>query len=237
MYGNFIKAGNPGIKLKPEYDSIMKNASIPKIVMDDLSNQKEEPVKKIVQKSSENNGLEENIEEVKINEEPHNLYDLFSDGKCYILPVFYKTILALKKAKKEFAIVFRSFDSNLGNVVYEFNKFCNGEHPCYNGRNNYPLARFDGSKNTKNFIINPSHQGVIYRFQSNLEKIFMASGTLKRKSKTENLDDAYEIEDDRVKILKGDYEIFVSTMELFKEVEFLFVFNSKFLVLRNCNPR
>lgn len=218
MYGNFLKAGNPGIKMKPEFEKfILKGVIVPKMVLEELNSQKEDPLKKYITKS-ESNVMEENPEENK-NEERNNLSELFSEGKAFILPVFFKTVLALKKAKKEFAIVFRSFDSNLADVVYEFNKFCNCEHPCYNGRNNLPIARFDGSKNSKSFIINPSHQGVFFRLKPNIDNILMASGTLKRKARNENLEDAYEIEDDRVKILKGGSQIYVTMMELLKEVD------------------
>ena len=53
-------------------------------------------------------------------------------------------MISLKKARREFAIVFRTFGTNLDKIILEFNKFCQGEHPCYNGKNNFPLARFDG---------------------------------------------------------------------------------------------
>lgn len=59
----------------------------------------------------------------------------------------------MKKHKKEFAIVFHSCHKNLETVVFEFNKFCFGEHPCYSGKNNLPLSRFDGTKGSKNFSI------------------------------------------------------------------------------------
>ena len=74
---------------------------------------------------------------------------LFGEGKYYLIPSFFRMIMFLKKKKEEFSIVFNSFGSELDNVVYEFNKFCSGEHPCFNGRNNTPLVKIDGSKNQK----------------------------------------------------------------------------------------
>lgn len=41
MYNEFIKPGNPGIKLKLDYDKIMRTLTIPKAVLDEL-NVKEE---------------------------------------------------------------------------------------------------------------------------------------------------------------------------------------------------
>ena len=222
MYTNFIKQGNPGIKLKQEYDKILRNLAIPNNILNDLNVQKggagEDPTKKGPTKSG-SNVYDENLEEVK-NDDRGKLYELFSEGKCHILPVFFKTILNLKKAKKEFAVVFRTFGHDLANVVFEFNKFCNGEHPCYNGRNNTQIARFDGSKNSKSYIINGPQQGVIYRMKPGVENLTLVSGTLNRVARTANFEDAYakEIEEDSVKIFKGGAEMYVRMMEMLKEV-------------------
>ncbi len=86
--------------------------------------------------------------------------------------------------------MFRSFGEDLPLVIKEFNKFCLGEHPCYNGRNNFSLARFDGSKGSKNFIINPNCTGLIYRTHSLTETLFIA-GTLERKEIVESIEDAF----------------------------------------------
>jgi hypothetical protein len=63
---------------------------------------------------------------------------IFGEGKYYLIPSFFRTLIYLKKAKKEFAIVFRTYGNEINNVVFEFNKFCNGEHPCYSGRGGTP---------------------------------------------------------------------------------------------------
>lgn len=78
---------------------------------------------------------------------------LFGQGNYHIIPSFFRMLMFLKKQKKEFAVAFRTFGSELDNVVYEFNKFCQGEHPCFNGRNNTPLVKMDGSKNAKDMQI------------------------------------------------------------------------------------
>ena len=87
-------------------------------------------------------------------------------------------MLTLKKLKKEFAVVFRSFGKDHESIIREFNQFCQGEHPCFNGRNNTPTAKFDGSKGTKNFIINKDHQALFYRNQE-LNKTALVQGTFK----------------------------------------------------------
>ena len=50
----------------------------------------------------------------------------------------------------------------------------------YNGRNNFPLARFDGSKGSKNYIVEERNNGVIYRSGSGPDDVLLVSGTLAR---------------------------------------------------------
>ena len=49
-------------------------------------------------------------------------------------------------------------------IVTEVNRFFNGEHPLYNGQNGTPAIKWDGSKGTRNFIAEESHQTVFYSF-------------------------------------------------------------------------
>lgn len=73
-------------------------------------------------------------EEDKVNTDYKTKMELFGDCMYNLIPSFFRTLIYLKKAKKEFAITFRTFGDDLSNTIYEFNSFCNGEHPCYNGR-------------------------------------------------------------------------------------------------------
>lgn len=77
-------------------------------------------------------------EEEKGNEEFKTLMALFGEGKYNLIPSFFRTLIYLKKAKREFAIVFRTFSNEMNNLIFEFNKFCNGDHPCYSGRGGTP---------------------------------------------------------------------------------------------------
>lgn len=106
---------------------------------------------------------------------------LFGEGKYFIVPSFFRTLMYLKKQKKEFAVVFRSFGTELDSVVWEFNKFCSGEHPCFNGRNNTPLVKFDGSKNSKDMrMSNPHQRTVFYRAGENINESIMVTGEHER---------------------------------------------------------
>jgi hypothetical protein len=66
-------------------------------------------------------------------------------------------------------------------MIYEFNKFCSGEHPAFNGRNGTPLVKFDGSKNCKELrITDPSQKGYMYRGSTSVEDAKMVTGNHKR---------------------------------------------------------
>ncbi|CAM9810245.1 unnamed protein product [Ectocarpus sp. 6 AP-2014] len=57
----------------------------------------------------------------------------------YILPSFFRCLLALKEANVDFGIVFRTFGDDIAEVSKEYNAFCEGEHPLF------PGAKMDGS--------------------------------------------------------------------------------------------
>lgn len=87
----------------------------------------------------------------------------------------------LKKQKKEFSIVFRTFGADLDNVVYELNRFSNGDHPCFNGRNNTPLVKMDGAKNSKDFRFKADEQRAqLYRQGEGINEVLMVVGNTKR---------------------------------------------------------
>lgn len=108
-------------------------------------------------------------EEDKSNQDFKIKMDIFGEGKYHLIPSFFRTLIYLKKAKREFAITFRTFGSDLPNVIYEHNLFCNGEHPCFSGRGGTPLIKFDGSKGTKDLRIKDRNQkGLYYRYGADI---------------------------------------------------------------------
>lgn len=52
---------------------------------------------------------------------------------------YFRTIMELDKAKRDFAVVFRTFGTDGSLVTEEHNMFCEGRHPLY------PGCRFDGT--------------------------------------------------------------------------------------------
>jgi hypothetical protein len=94
---------------------------------------------------------------------------MFGEGKYHLIPSFFRTLIFLKKNKREFCINFRTFGDDLEKVVWEFNRFCNGQHPCYSGRNGTPLIKFDGSKGAKDLRIrDPMQKGLFFRYSNEI---------------------------------------------------------------------
>jgi hypothetical protein len=142
-------------------------------------------------------------------------YKLFNQGRYHLIPSFFRTLMYLKKQKKEFAISFRTFGTDLDDVVYEFDKFCKGEHPCFNGRNNMPLVKMDGSKNSKDFRFKSDEQHCsIYRKSSELKETVMIQGPHPR-CKDHCAVNMMEGED--VEIYKDHLEIHQTMLEILKK--------------------
>lgn len=116
-------------------------------------------------------------EQARLRSERKMNATLFAEGKYHLIPSFYRLMMYMKKQKREFAVVFNTFGSELDNVVYEFNKFCSGEHPCFNGRNGSSLVKMDGSKNQKDFRIrDPSQRATMYRTGDGLNEVIQVNG-------------------------------------------------------------
>lgn len=66
-----------------------------------------------------------------------------------LLPSFFEMVLELRRRRRSFTIVFRTFGTDLVAVSQEWNAFCEGRHPMY------PAApRFDGSDGGGDYRVN-----------------------------------------------------------------------------------
>lgn len=97
-----------------------------------------------------------------------------------MIPSFFRTLISLKKNKREFAVVFHSFDQDLPKVAKEFNAFCAGIHPCFNGKNGMPSAKFDNSKGTRYMELNQSNSAYMIRKGDKPEESRLVVGTFER---------------------------------------------------------
>jgi len=75
------------------------------------------------------------------------------DVRYFLLPAFFKLLVNLRKQKRNFGLIFRTFGTDLEGVRLEFNRFCEGTHPLFDGNNGTTQVKFDGVK-TKEFSIN-----------------------------------------------------------------------------------
>lgn len=126
------------------------------------------------------------------------LLTAFGEGRYHLIPSFFRTLTSLKKQKREFAVCFRTFGKDLPMVTWEFNQYCNGQHPCFSGRNGTPLVKFDGSKGTKDLRIDSMRQhATMYRFSHELKDTKLLQGISTRL--TDDIDELNEILDSEEK--------------------------------------
>lgn len=182
----FARPGGPGAKFKNQFDKMQKALTLPKGAREELGigedgtlvyeEEEEEEQKKPTEEDDDVDPVKV-AEQARLKAERKMNAALFGEGKYHVVPSFFRLLMYMKKQKREFAVVFRSFGQELDNVVYEFNKFCAGEHPCFNGRNNTPLVKFDGSKNQKDLRIrDPSQRVANYRCGDAINEVIQVVG-------------------------------------------------------------
>jgi len=195
---NFARPGNPGAKFKGPFEKMMKAIGLPKGVKEELNIlddnigdnyvlQNQPTVAYKADNDVSNSPLSDE-EEARLTKQ------LLGEGKYHLLPSFFRTLIFLKKMKKEFAVVFRNYNAqDLQNVIAEFNLFCKGEHPCYSGRSGTSLVKFDGSKGTKEMRFKDKHQRAFYfREGEHRQNNRLVTGASKRAPAKESSDDFYQ---------------------------------------------
>ena len=169
----FVSTGNPGTRFRKTFDKLLKCLELPKGGKAQLGITEVNPGQPTVEETDIKRDLPD--AEAKENAFRH----LFNNGKYHLIPSFFKTLIGLRKAKREFSVIFRTFGDELDDVINEFNRFCEGTHPCFNGKQGSPLVRFDGSKGTRDLRIPPQNTGVFYR-NEDLDEMRMVFGSTKR---------------------------------------------------------
>jgi hypothetical protein len=207
---NFSRPGNPGAKFKGPFEKMMKAIALPKGVKEELNIlddnvgdnyvlQNQPTVAYKADNEVSNSPLSEE-EEARLTKQ------LLGEGKYHLLPSFFRTLIFLKKMKKEFSVVFRNYNAqDLQNVIAEFNLFCKGEHPCYSGRSGTSLVKFDGSKGTKEMRFKDKHQRAFYFREGEHREINrLVTGAPKRPPTKESADDFYQgqVEEGAVNMFK-----------------------------------
>lgn len=189
---NFVLPGNPGHSLHKHFEAIMGHLTIPSNVMKDIS----------------------------INPNYHDIFKQIYKKKNYhlLLSLFF-LMIKLMQQNRDFALVFRSFGQDIKNVMIEFNEFCKGNHPVFDGKNNFPKVKFDGTEGSKNFLLSYEQIGVVYRSSDKIEDITVVMGTLERKKGlTQNFFSEYneDILSKKIKIINGGMQVYHYFLSNFK---------------------
>lgn len=137
---------------------------------------------------------------------------IFDSGKMLLIPSFFRLVQELKKNKREFAIIFRTFGNELKDLIEEFNLFCRGNHPLFNGKHGTPRIRFDGKSKSKDMLIDYHNLGYMSRDQSQTSLIL---GTLKRHQSGESIEEFHSggIEEGSISYYQENSTIYVSIQE------------------------
>jgi len=97
---------------------------------------------------------------------------IFKNAFHKIALSFFSMISSLKKSKREFCLILRFFgheDEEIEEFIYEFNSFCEGAHPRFCGNHGFPLVRFNGKQNTKDFRLNERKDNFSVSFRAKNE--------------------------------------------------------------------
>ena len=188
-FQKFLNKGQPGEKLIFQFEEIKNKLKIPENILNEVN--KENSIY------------------------PSFYKQLYQDGYMFIIPSFFKLLIYLINNNRLFIIIFRTFGKDFDNVIKEYNSFCEGNHPIFNGQNeNYPKIYLNGENGSKDFrIINKNKAiGLFYRFGSNVNDIYLVLGSINRIN-VNSCDELYknfeeQLKNNTVTIIKGGINIF-----------------------------
>ncbi len=158
---DIVEPGNPGnnSKFKKQFDETRKRIRCDRLVQNyNLKIENAFDYEKLISMTKETKDqlkFTDLVEDKGDDDKQYKFTRIFKHAYYKIILSFYDTMIALRKAKREFAIIFRFFGHNVDEIhefIYEFNHFCNGTHPMYSGDFGLKI-KFDGSKGTKDYRI------------------------------------------------------------------------------------
>ena len=203
----FTNPGKPGYKFKSLLDKMIRVLSLPKPICEEYNLLPDDEKK-------EDNPTDNDEDEKEL------IRKIFPSGRMLLIPSFFRMIQELKKNKREFAVVFRTFGHELATVIDEFNLYCRGNHPLFNGKHGTPRIRFDGKSKSKDMQIDYHNLGYMAR---NERETSLVLGTLKRHPENENIEEFHSgsIEEGQVTVYHDFASIYVAMQEsLFKSASF-----------------
>lgn len=126
-----------------------------------------------------------------------------------LVPAFFRTIIELAAANRDFHVSFRTFGTDSEDIVREFNGWCEGKHPCY------PHVRFDGTNGTRDLrVLSKRQTGVFYRHGKSSDESYLIVGTYETVKNHEEGIKFYD-EKEGIEIIQGFAKIyeFLSTQK------------------------
>lgn len=106
------------------------------------------------------------------------LKEKYDNRRYNAIPGFFKTLKHLKDQNREFSVVFRTHGRELPIMIEEFNNFCEGNHPAFDGGQN-ELIKFNGV-DSRDLRIKPKQTGMYFRFGKELNDVSLLMNTIER---------------------------------------------------------
>ena len=180
----FVDKGEPGEMFNEAYHAILDKMKIPKDVLDQIND----------------------------GQYGEDLKPLYKSGYNFVFPSLFITMIRLQQQGRDFSIVFRSFGTDSDCVIKEFNAFCQGKHPLFNGeRLCFPKVYFDGTHGSKNYLVSKENCSLFYRYSIDIQHISLVVGVTER-IKDKPFDLAYEYRDEiekgKIKVINGGLKIY-----------------------------
>ena len=156
---DIVEANHAGAKFKRMFEDMRKKLRVDEKIQVDLN-------LKLDNTKLDEKALSE-VVSPKFNELPEDadrkekFKNVFRNSYHNIIISFFNMLINLKKIKQDFAIVFRFFgqdESDIEELVYEYNCFCDCLHPRYCGDYGYNKVKFDVEKDKKDFRIDTKTQ-------------------------------------------------------------------------------
>ena len=174
---DIVEANHAGSKFKRMFEDMRKKLRVDEKIQVDLN-------LKLDNTKLDEKTLNEPISPkfIELNEDAdrkEKFRTVFRNSYHNLIISFFNMLINLKKIKQDFAIVFRFFghdESDIEELVYEYNCFCDCLHPRYCGDYGYNKIKFDSEKDKKDFRIDTKTQefmSVSYRGETEDEEKFV----------------------------------------------------------------
>ena len=201
---DIVEANHAGSKFKRMFEDMRKKLRVDEKIQVDL-NLKLDNTK--LDEKTLNEPVTQKFNELNEDADRKEKFrTVFRNSYHNLIISFFNMLINLKKIKQDFAIVFRFFghdESDIEELVYEYNCFCDCLHPRYCGDYGYNKIKFDVEKDKKDFRINTKTQefmGVSYRGETDEDEKFVIN-SMKHPSNEDllnndkiNLNEFYNIE-------------------------------------------